>query len=64
MVNQIVLAFIFSGLIAALAYWRGSLAVSGALGALLVGTIIYGFGGWVWGVVLALFFISSSLLSH
>lgn len=64
MVNQIVLAFIFSSLIAALAYWRGSLAVSGALSALLVGTIIYGFGGWVWGVVLALFFISSSLLSH
>lgn len=64
MINQIVLALIFSGLIAALAYWRGSLAISGALGALLVGTIIYGFGGWVWGVVLALFFISSSLLSH
>jgi uncharacterized protein (TIGR00297 family) len=64
MINQIVLALIFSGLIAALAYWRGSLAVSGALGALLVGTIIYGFGGWVWGVVLALFFVSSSLLSH
>ena len=64
MVNQFVLAFLLSGLIAALAYWRGSLAPSGTVGALLVGTIIYGFGGWIWGVLLALFFISSSLLSH
>lgn len=64
MVNQFVLAFLLSGLIAVLAYWRGSLAPSGAVAALVVGTIIYGFGGWVWGVLLALFFISSSLLSH
>ncbi|MCA9942776.1 MAG: DUF92 domain-containing protein [Ardenticatenaceae bacterium] len=64
MINQIVLAFFLSGLVAVLAYWRGSLAVSGAASALLVGTIIFGFGGWVWGVLLALFFISSSLLSH
>ncbi|MBK7219451.1 MAG: DUF92 domain-containing protein [Candidatus Promineofilum sp.] len=51
-------------LIAALAYWRGSLSRSGALGALLVGTLIFGLGGWVWGVALAVFFISSSALSH
>lgn len=30
----------------------------------LVGTLIFGLGGWIWGVVLAVFFISSSLLSH
>ncbi|VAW30399.1 Phytyl-phosphate kinase, partial [hydrothermal vent metagenome] len=64
MINQLVLAFILSGLVTALAYWRGSLAKSGAMGALLVGTLIYGFGGWIWGVLLALFFVSSSLLSH
>jgi uncharacterized protein (TIGR00297 family) len=64
MINQLVLAFLLSGLVAALAYWRGSLAPSGAVGALVVGTIIYGLGGWVWGILLALFFISSSLLSH
>ena len=64
MINQIFTAFLLSGLVAALAYWRGSLAASGAAAALLIGTIIYGFGGWVWGVLLALFFISSSLLSH
>jgi len=64
MINQLVLAFILSGLVTALAYWRGSLAKSGAAGALLIGTLIYGFGGWIWGVLLALFFVSSSLLSH
>ena len=64
MINQLVLALLLSGFIAALAYWRGSLAPSGAAGALLVGTIVYGLGGWLWGVLLALFFISSSLLSH
>ena len=64
MINQLILAFILSSVAVALAYWRGSLAGSGAAGALLIGTIIFGFGGWIWGVLLALFFISSSLLSH
>jgi len=50
--------------IAALAYWRGSLSRSGAVGALIVGTLIFGLGGWVWGVALAVFFVSSSALSH
>ncbi len=39
------------------------MAVGGA-GAVLVGTLIFGLGGWVWGVALAVFFISSSALSH
>lgn len=34
------------------------------LGAVLIGTVIFGFGGWVRGLVLIAFFISSSLLSH
>ncbi|MFO7662157.1 MAG: DUF92 domain-containing protein [Chloroflexota bacterium] len=53
-----------SGIIAALAYRRGSLSPSGALGALVVGTLVFGLGGWIWGVVLAVFFISASALSH
>jgi len=64
MINQLLFAFIFSGIVAFFAYWRGSLAGSGAVGALLVGTLIFGLGGWVWGLLLALFFVSSSLLSH
>jgi uncharacterized protein (TIGR00297 family) len=55
---------LLSALISGLAYWRGSLSPSGAVGAVLVGTVIFGLGGWVWGVLLALFFVSSSALSH
>ncbi len=64
MINQLIVAFVLSGLIVALAVWRGSLAQSGAVGALIIGTLTFGFGGWQWGVLLALFFVSSSLLSH
>lgn len=62
--NNLLIAFLLSGLVAAGAFWRGSLSTSGAAGALLVGTIIYGLGGWQWGVILALFFVTSSALSH
>lgn len=55
---------LLSLVIAFLAYRRGSLSQSGAVGAIIVGTLIFGLGGWVWGVVLAVFFVSSSLLSH
>ncbi|MDX1413210.1 MAG: DUF92 domain-containing protein [Candidatus Promineifilaceae bacterium] len=64
MIQQLATAFFLSVLVVALAYWRGSLSRSGAAGALIVGTLTFGLGGWQWGVLLALFFISSSLLSH
>jgi uncharacterized protein (TIGR00297 family) len=47
-----------------LAYRRGSLSASGVLGAALTGTLIFGLGGWVWGLTLIAFFVSSSALSH
>ncbi len=62
--TSLLLGFGLSVIIAALAFWRGSLSRSGAVGALIVGTLIFGLGGWVWGVALAVFFISSSALSH
>ena len=31
---------------------------------MLIGTSIFGFGGWVWGGTLIAFFVSSSLWSH
>jgi uncharacterized protein (TIGR00297 family) len=40
------------------------LSRSGVAGAVLIGTCIFGFGGWVWGGTLIAFFVSSSLLSH
>jgi uncharacterized protein (TIGR00297 family) len=61
---QLAVGIVLSGLVAGLAYWRGSLTKSGGLGAILVGTLIFGFGGWAWGVLLIVFFVSSSLLSH
>ncbi|HSG16893.1 MAG TPA: DUF92 domain-containing protein [Anaerolineae bacterium] len=64
MIEDLIIAFLFSLIVVTLFYWRGSLSPSGAAGALIVGTLIFGFGGLAWGVLLALFFISSSLLSH
>lgn len=62
--HQLIIGFIASSLIVTLALWRHSLSRSGGVGALIVGTTILGFGGWKWGILLGVFFISSSLLSH
>jgi uncharacterized protein (TIGR00297 family) len=62
--RQLIVAFFISLAIVLLAYRRGSLSRSGAAGALVVGTVIFGLGGPVWGLLLGLFFVSSSLLSH
>ena len=62
--DNLLLGLLISGLIGVLAYRRGSLAVSGVLGAMIDGTLIFGLGGWAWGLTLITFFVSSSLLSH
>ncbi|GAB4439116.1 MAG: DUF92 domain-containing protein [Chloroflexi bacterium OHK40] len=62
--TQIGLGLVFSVAIGGLAYWRRSLTPSGWLGAVLVGTLTFGFGGWAWGLTLIGFFVSSSLLSR
>jgi uncharacterized protein (TIGR00297 family) len=51
-------------LIGGLAYRRRSLTRDGWLGAVITGTLTFGFGGWTWGLTLIVFFISSSALSH
>jgi len=53
-----------SALIAWGGYAKRALSRSGMLGAILVGTTIFGFGGWTWGLVLIAFFLSSSWLSR
>ncbi len=63
-VPAILLGFILSVLIAALAYWRGSLTRSGVGGAIVIGTLVFAMGGVVWGLLLVAFFVSSSALSH
>lgn len=64
LLTSLLVGLLFSIAIAFPAYRRGSLSGSGVAGALIVGTLIFGLGGWVWGVALAVFFISSSALSH
>jgi uncharacterized protein (TIGR00297 family) len=63
-VTRIALALILSIAVGGAAYARGSLTKSGWLGAVIVGTLTLGFGGWSWGLTLIGFFISSSALSH
>ena len=61
---QILVGFFISVLIACLGYRGRSLAPSGVAGAVVVGTLIFGLGGWDWGLLLIAFFVSSSLLSR
>src|SRR5215208_1686254 len=61
---RILAGLIFSAVIGGSAYWRGSLTRSGWLGAIITGTLTFGFGGWAWGLTLIAFFLSSSALSH
>ncbi len=61
---QFMIGFFFAMLIGFAAYQVHSLSLSGAISAVLVGTIIFGAGGWQWAFLLLAFFISSSLLSH
>ena len=61
---QLAFSVAFSSIIAWAGYRGRSLSPSGAVGAILVGTLTFGLGGWSWGLLLIAFFISSSLLSH
>jgi len=61
---QIPLGFILSVIASYLAYRVHSLNKSGALAAVIVGTIIFGLGGWQWAALLLAFFITSSGLSR
>jgi uncharacterized protein (TIGR00297 family) len=61
---QLSVGLVLSGAIGFAAYRRQSLTGSGVIGAIVVGTATFGFGGWVWGMLLVTFFVSSSLLSH
>jgi uncharacterized protein (TIGR00297 family) len=60
---QLALGLVLSGIIAYAGYRKQALAASGAGGAILVGTVIFGLGGGIWGMVLFSFFVLSSGLS-
>jgi uncharacterized protein (TIGR00297 family) len=61
---SIIIGLMLSALIGWLAYRRGSLTRSGWIGAVITGTLTFGFGGLAWGVALVVFFVTSSLLSR
>lgn len=61
---RIAAGLVLSAAIGAVAYRRNSLDLSGWLGAIITGTLTFGFGGWTWGCVLIVFFVTSSALSH
>lgn len=61
---QILTGFILALVTAYLAYRARTLNLSGAFAATLVGTVVFGLGGWQWTVLLLTFFITSSGLSR
>ena len=61
---QILYGLILATIVAYLAYRAHSLNRSGAFAATVVGTVIFGIGGWQWAVLLLTFFITSSGLSR
>jgi uncharacterized protein (TIGR00297 family) len=61
---QLLYGFLLALLIAFLAYRAHSLNTSGAIAATVVGTVIFGVGGWQWAILLLTFFITSSGLSR
>src|SRR5688572_14288478 len=61
---QLLYGFILAIIIAYIAYRARSLNKSGAYAATLIGTIIFGIGGWQWASLLLAFFVTSSGLSH
>lgn len=61
---QLLIGFFAAILIATAAYRARSLSPSGAVAAVLVGTVIFGMGGWQWAVLLLTFFITSTALTR
>jgi uncharacterized protein (TIGR00297 family) len=61
---RLLISFGLSLLMGGLGYQRGSLTMSGWLGAVVVGTALAGLGGWTWGMLVVVFFTTSSALSH
>lgn len=60
---QFLLGAILASLLAVFAVKKQALTFDGAVGMVILGSMIYGIGGMVWAVPIIYFFISSSLLS-
>jgi uncharacterized protein (TIGR00297 family) len=64
MQTQLFIGIILGATISLLAWWIGALSRSGAFAAFIVGSLIFGLGGFTWAMLLLTFFISSSVLSR
>ena len=62
--HQFLLGTVLAAFIALAAYRARALTASGAVSAWVVGTMIFGVGGWAWGAALLVFFATSSGLSR
>ncbi len=60
--TQLFIGFILSFGVAFIAYRKSKLTLSGFYSALLLGTIIYGFGSWIFFIWLMIFFMSSLMI--
>ena len=63
-VPRLLLGLALAALVGYAGYRRGALNLGGVAGAVLVGGSTFGFGGWPWGVLIVVFFASSSALSR
>ncbi len=64
MIGRLLLGLALSALIGGLAFRLGALTRDGWLGAVLVGTAVFGFGGWPWAFLLIAFFVSASAFTR
>jgi len=62
--SQLLLGLALSLAISLVAYRQRMLSGHGVVGAVVTGTLTFGMGGWLWGWLLVVFFVSSSLLSR
>ncbi len=64
MAARLALGLVLSLMAGGIAFRLEALSRSGWLGAVLVGTAVFGFGGWPWAMLLIVFFVSSSALTR
>ena len=64
MLWQILAGLLLSSLVGYVGYRRAALSCGGWLGAIITGTIIFGFGGLAGGLLLIVFFASASILTR
>ncbi len=61
--EQLVWGSVLGMVIGILSYRFSFLSLSGSIATFILGTVIYGLGGWEWTIPILMFFVSSSLLS-